>query len=258
MKKTMLFLAISLLVGCSTELKYSMNNSKFLSPEAKGKLFSGDVGLSYQMTHKVVISEAFDPLIFNVPAVTRDVNQISIGGDISIPLNLGLLEKLDFYTIDGKYGFKYQVIGEPELKKEEGIKGAIAVAYGYDHPEASSVTYTSSSSGARIYETDMKVKSIEVTLLLGKRINPNNLFYTNLFHDRYTYDGKLKSTQFSTINAKGKSYNTGLLLGYELFLAGSENLGVKIKLEGGIAQAKLDNYDKRTSGIAGGTFGLAW
>ncbi len=252
-----LFLYLSLLFGCSTQLEYTMNNFKFLSPEAKGKLLKGDIGMSDQMTHKVVISEAFDPLIFNLPAVTTNVNQISVGNALSMPINLGLLERMDFFTIDGKYGFKYQVLGDPEVLKVEGYKGSIALSYGYDHPEVTNVTYTSSSS-VRSYSTDMKVSSYEVNLIFGKRISPQHLFYSSLFHDSYNYKGQLTSTQFATVNVKGKSQNTGLLLGYELSQAGEEKLGAKVKLEGGVVQGKLDSYDKRTSGVVGGMLGFYW
>jgi hypothetical protein len=121
MIKIISLLSIVLLVSCSTELKYTMNNAKFLTPEARGKLLKGDVSLSYQTVNKVVISEAFDPIIFNLPASATDVNQIRNSGNISLPINLGLMEQLDFYTIDSKYGFKYQFVGAGDEKREEGV-----------------------------------------------------------------------------------------------------------------------------------------
>ena len=257
MKNSLILLSLILFSACSTQLKYSMNNSKFITPESTGKFLKGDLGISYQMTHKVVISEAFDPLIFNLPAITSNVDQISIGGEVSLPIDLGLLEKLDFYTIDGKYGFKYQLIGTPELAKEAGYKGAFAVAYGYDHPDSSEVVYTSGTT-TRTLKTDMKVKSIETSLLFGKRIDEKNLFYFNIFHDRYTYDGSLSSSQFTTINAKGKSSNTALLIGYELSSDNKDKFGAKIKLEGGVAQGQLDQFDKRTSGVLGSVISMTW
>ncbi len=245
------------LFGCSTQLEYTMNNFKFLSPEAKGKLFKGDFGFGYQATHKVVITEAFDPLIFNLPTVTTDVNQISVSSALNAPINLGLLERLDLYTLDGKYGLKYQVIGDPELAKSEGYKGSIAIAYGYDHPDAKTETYSNAST-VRSYSTDMKVTSVEFSLLFGKRLKPQHLVYTNLFYDSYNYEGQLTSTTLATVKVKGKSSNSGLLLGYELSQAGDEKLGAKIKLEGGVARGKLDSYDTKVSGVFGGVLGFYW
>jgi len=256
MKKIISLISLLILSGCSTELKYTMNNSKFLTPEARGKLFKGDVSLSYQTVNKVVISEAFDPIIFNLPASATDVNQIRNGGNISLPINLGLMEQLDFYTIDSKYGFKYQFVGAGDEKREEGYKAAVALAYGYDHPDKEDVIYSNGNS-VRTYSTDMKVKSYELSLLFGKRIDNKNLFYTNLFHDRYEYDGKLTSTSFSEVKASGKSQNTGLLLGYELS-SDPKGLGAKIKLEGGIVYGKLDDSDDRTAGTFGSSLGFSW
>jgi len=234
-----------------------MNNFKFLSPEAKGKRLKGDIGMGYQMTHKVVISEAFDPVIFNLPVVTTNINQINVSNALSTPLNLGLLERMDFFTMDGKYGFKYQVLGKPEFAKASGYKGSIALSYGHDHPEKTSINYSTSSS-VRTYSTDLKVTSFEVSLLVGKRISTQHLFYTNIYYDAYNYEGELSSTQFAAIKVKGKSTNKGLLLGYELSQAGEESVGAKVKLEGGLSQGKLDNYDTKISGIFGGVIGIYW
>lgn len=253
MKIINLILLCLILSSCTTTLKYTMNNSKFLTPETKGKFLSGDVGLSYQLTNKVVLESAFDPLIFNTPIVL-DLNYITTGFNLSLPINLGLLERLDFYSIDSKYGFKYQFIGDPAIKRTEEYKAAIALGYGVDKPESGNIIYNGSST--RTYNTSIKIKSYETSILIGKRVSEKSLLYTNLFYDYYNYNGDLTSSQFSPIHAEGHSYNAGALFGYEL---SNKDFPIAIiRLEGGVAVGRLDNTDSKTSGAIGASASLGW
>lgn len=256
MKNIFGLLICLLLSSCSTVLKYQMNNEKFLTPETKGKFLKGDLGIGYQVVHKVYLVEAFDPIVFNLPATTIDLNTIAVSSAFDLPFELGLFENLDFYTLDSKYGIKFQFLGESELAKSTGYKGAIALAYGYDHPDSSDQNYISSSQTTRTYSTDLKVKSVEASLIIGKRFSPEHLLYSTLFYDYYAYNGVLTSNQFNTISAKGKSFNTALLIGYELTT--KENIGLFFKLEGGVAVGQLDNVNTKVSGTIGSSVSLGW
>lgn len=254
MKKNIWILGF-LLASCSTQLKYEMNNVKLLSPETKGKFLKGDIGLGVQQTHKVILTEAFDVVIFNLNTAVA-VNTVENGSEFSLPINLGLLERLDFYTLDSKYGLKFQFYGDSELKRTEGFKAAIALAYGHDTPKSENVIYTSSTSN-RTYSTSIDVDSFEISLIAGKRFNPSNLFYLNVFRDQYNYEGQLSSSQFSPINVKGKSSNTGLLAGYLVSNSSKETMLIW-KLEGGVVRGKLQDYSDKTSGAYGTSISFGW
>lgn len=240
--------------SCSTQLKYEMNNVKFLTPETKGKLFKGDVGLGLLQTHKVVLTEALDALIFS-STTTRDVNNVENGSDLDLLFNFGILDRLDFYTVGGKLGLKYQFLGGTQLEKTDDYKLALAIAYGNESPDSESVVYTNNNS-ARTYSTEVKVESEEVALIFGRRTTPVHLYYTTLFYDRYEYDGKLSSNQFATINAKGKSSNWGMLIGYEA--SNSSRPTLSWKIETGVVEGKLHSHSKKTSGVFGSSLSIGW
>ncbi len=256
MKFFLLNLLIVFLSSCSTQLKYYMNNHKFLSPEAKGELLKGDLAISYQQTQKVVVAEAFDYLVFNLPPSTSTSESISRSSSLDIPINIGLSKKIDFVALDSKYGFKYQFLGTPQNEIAEGYKAAAIVTYGYDKQDPTSVTYSSTNNN-RIYSTQMEVTSYEMSLIFGKRFSENRLLYMNFFRDNYKYSGTLSSTQFATINATGKSYNQGVILGAEYIRKEGKHVYLG-KLEIGVADAKVDNRKSLTVGTYGFDFGWGW
>lgn len=255
-KNNLFFIFIlALTTSCTTQLKYHMNNHKFITPETKGEFLKGDVSISYQQTQKVIIADAFDLLVFNLPAAVNTSSNITRSNSVDLPLNLGLLNRLDFLTLDTKYGLKYQFLGTAENERSVGYKSAIALAYGYDHKSTSDVNYSNSST-SRIYSTDILVKSYEASLLFGYRISERDLVYLNIFRDFYKYNGVLKSSQFATIEATGKSYNQGILAGFE-FSFGTQKYFLS-RTEIGFAAAKLDNHEASTVGTFGTDFGWSW
>ena len=244
------------LSACSTELKYHMKNHQFLTPETKGEFLKGDVALAYQQTQKVVLAEAFDPLIFNLPAVANTQASITRSASVDIPINLGLLKRLDIYNLDSKFGFKYQFLGTAENELKEEYKVALAVSYGSQHETSATETYTNSAS-ARVYNTDMKVNSTDVSLLLGYRFNDTRLIYLNIFRDNFNYNGSLTSNQFSSINLSGVSYNQGMILGAS-FNEKEVKHPVIARIELGVVNSKLDNRNSNTVGTSGADLGFSW
>lgn len=256
MKKKIILIGLILILtsSCSTQLKYHMNNHKFLTPETKGEFLKGDISLSSQQTQKAIVAEAFNFYIFNSSVNTSP--SMSRSSSIDVPIDLGLFRRLDFFTLDSKYGVKYQFWGAPENEKTVDYKAALALAYGYDNQNSSDVTYTSGST-SRIYSTKMKVSSYETSLLLGYRFSELQLIYLNIFRDSYKYNGTLSSNQFAAVSASGKSYNQGALLGFH-FTQANEKRPFIAKLEVGVADAKLDNKQAITVGTYGADLGWSW
>jgi hypothetical protein len=254
--KILSVLALLLLASCSSELKYEMNNHKFLSPETKGEFLKGDVSLSYQHTQNVLLAGAYDFVIFNLPASVSTDSSLSRTGNLSLPINLGLLTRLDFYTLDSKYGFKYQFYGSPEKDRVLEYKAAFAAAYDSEHNEAGNIIYTNNAT-TRNYSTDIKIKSYELSLILGKRVSETLLWYVNFMRDYYNYKGALSSNQFSTVNVSGHSTNQGALLGLH-YLESNSNHPLTAKVEAGVVDGKLDGRNSRTAGTYGFEAGWSW
>lgn len=251
-----LILSLFILVSCSTELKYKMSNHKFLTPETKGKFLKGDIALAYQQSQKVVLATAYDHIIFNLPATVNTNSSMDRTGEVNLPITLGLLSLLDFYTLDSSYGLKFQFWGSPEMERTLGWKAAIALAYGYEHNDSSGLTYTSGNN-SRSYNTDIKVKNYDVSLIFGKRLTETFLLYLSLMRDYYNYSGSLTSTQFSNINVSGHSINQGAVLGAHLIESNSKR-PFFFKLEGGVVDGQLDSRNSRTAATFGGDVGWSW
>jgi hypothetical protein len=244
------------LSSCTTQLKYHMSNHKFLTPETKGEFLKGDISLSYQQTQKVVVAEAFDYVIFNLPATMSTSPSIDRSFSIDIPINLGLFKRLDIFNQDSTFGLKYQFWGKPENDLTEEYKAALALSSGYDHQNNASQTYASSNS-TRVYNTDMKVTSYEASFLLGYRFSEAKLAYLNIFRDTYNYKGALTSNQFAAINVSGKSYNQGAILGLNLTEKNTKH-PCSVKIEVGVVDAKLDNRNSSTVSTFGTDIGWSW
>jgi hypothetical protein len=244
------FLILLTLASCSTQLKYSMRNTNFLTPESKGDFMKGDLSIALEKANKILLADAYEPLIFNLPAQTNSSSSISQTIETNFPITLGLIKQLDVYNFNDTYGLKYQFIGTPENEKKSEFKAALAFGYGYSH-DSSDLTYTSTSS--RIYSTDLKLKSYHSNLLFGYRVTDSGLFYLNIFYDDYSYKGTLSSNQFSTIYANGTSVNEGILLG-----AKSNWSSLISKVECGIVLAKLNAAKSLTTGTLEATVGWGW
>lgn len=247
---------VLLLTSCSSELKYHMSNHKFLTPETKGKFLKGDIGLAYQENQKVVLANAYDYLIFNLPASVSTATSIRRSSDINLPITLGMFRRLDFYTVDSTYGLKFQFVGSSELERELGWKAAIALGYGYEHNDSSSLNYSNGTS-VRNYNTDIKVKNYDVSLIFGKRFTETFLLYLSLMRDYYNYKGALSSTEFPSLNTSGHSVNIAANIGGHLIEAQS-NHPFFVKIEAGIVDGKLDQRESRTAGTFGGDVGWSW
>jgi hypothetical protein len=245
------------LTSCATELKYEMNNHKFLSPEAKGEFLKGDISLALQRDQKVVLATAYDAIIFNLPASTSANASVTKNTNISIPINLGLLEKVDFYTANFKYGFKYQFYGSSEKERKTEFKAALAAAYGEKYKNSGNVVFTNGNSSSRTYNTDLKLRSYELSFIFGKRLSESVLVYLNILRDYYSYKGALTSSQFAAINVSGKSVNQGGMLGIN-FLENSPTRPFTAKLEAGVVTGKLDNRKSITFGSYGAEAGWCW
>lgn len=249
------FCLLILLTSCATELKYKMNNHKFLTPETKGEFIKGDGGISLQTNNKIVLASANDSLVFNLPTVLVTEPTVSTAIDYNLALNLGLLSQLDVYAIDSTLGVKFQFLGASEKEQQNDWKAAIALAYGYKNNTSSDdITYHGSNSGLRTYSARIKIKDYNTSLIIGKRVSEKFLIYLNLLRDYYNYQGTLTSNQFSPVNDSGHSVNLGALLG--MHITGMQ--GIFIKAEAGVVSAKLNNRPARTAATGGGMLGWSW
>lgn len=242
---------ILLLTSCTTQLKYEMDNHKFLSPESKGELFSGDAGIGASQYQKVVVAEAFDPLIFNLPSTSN--NQfIEQTYNLSLPLNMGVANPLDVFYQNSKLGLKYQFIGSSEKEKVAEFKLAASIAYGYEKQNESTSVYKNNNV-TRTYSTAMVTTGQDLNLILGYRINEHVLFYLDMYSDFYQYKGTLSSNQFPTIDANGVSNNYGANLGISLNLK-----KFVIRSEAGLATGSVDSHRRFTVGSFASMLGFSW
>ena len=254
--KYFILLFLVLLVSCTTELKYPMNNHKFLSPESVGELGKGNISLGIQEDQKVLLASAYDDLIFSIPSNVDTSSKISKNVNISFPINVGLLERLDFYTANFKYGLKYQFYGSPEKERKSEYKAALALGYGNKNKNSGTVV-TQNNNNVRNYNADIALRSYEISCLVGKRFSETLLWYLNVFRDYYSYKGALSSSQFASVYVSGKSVNQGAMLGIH-YLENDKKNPFTAKAEFGLAHGKLDRQGSITYGSYGIEGGYNW
>lgn len=210
-KRTSLILLI-FICSCA-KIKVNSPSPRFISPEAQGKLFSGQVRLEQQGGTEGTIDFENDAL--DNPLALRN----TVSGPAS-SIDLGLLEKLDL-TIKGNnnaatvYTLKYQILGESEKQAKAGNRSlAVSLGYGYEvmNENESDVDLFSSSKNT---EAEVEQSILETSLIYGYRPHNDTLVYFSGQISKQDINFKLSSDN-SALDGKSFSLNSwiyGLSLG---------------------------------------------
>jgi hypothetical protein len=255
MKNKIILLMLFFISGCSSTLKYEMDNFKFLSPESNGEFGHGNMGISYGNQNQAKLSEIFYPDVFSSANThVTNVNGVSNTNTMNLNFDIGLLEKLDLILLgDGTAGLKYQFYGDTRKSKTEGYKLSAAISYLKETKSSQGMDF-SFNGQQKNYATSLDLASYKTSIIFGKRFNERFLAYLNFMADRYDYNGYLTSSVYGSVYPNGKSYNTGLLLGGE-YQSGSN---IVEKFELGVVRGKINSFDERISGAFAAYVGFWW
>ncbi|WP_127718031.1 hypothetical protein [Halobacteriovorax sp. HLS] len=253
-------LVLTQLASCATDIDYHIPLTRFDSPEAKGKLLKGEVGINWGVSHKVrtgEVSEHLFPSIFD-PTVDSDT-ATSRRTHGSWDFTLGLVERVDFDIEnygDGPtmYGLKYQFLGGTELENSKGLKVATKIAIGGLDQDEGNLS-VSTTSGTRSYSGNLEVDAYDVSLNVGYRFNDFSLLYFNTIYSYHEVHSVLSSNTFATVVVDGRIRTTGGLLGLRV---NSSSRTLFFKLEAGYFFSKWNASIKQKSFPVGLGFDVGW
>lgn len=254
------FLILGLFTSCATDIDYHIPLTRFDSPEAKGKLLKGEVGINWGVSHKVrtgEVTEHLFPSIFDPTVDTETATSRRTHG--SLDFTLGLWDRIDFDIEnygDGPtmYGFKYQFLGGTELEKSQGLKLATKIAVGGVKQDEGNLS-VSTTSGSRTYNGNLEVDAYDISVNVGYRFNDFSLLYFNTVHSYHEVHSILSSNTFETVIVDGRINSTGGLLGLRI---NNSSRTLFFKLEAGYFFSKWNDSVKQKSFPVGLGFDVGW
>lgn len=210
-----IFLYNGFLTGCATKLEFDPIIIRSDTPEVSGKLFNGDLNSQIGYAGSRVYAELYQ----EVGGDYADSSEAYIRNSLTYALNgkLGITRYLDVYLrgsfeAPGTIGAKVQLLGNPS-RKSLGLKTAIAAEFG-------SISGPDNKDSNKKLSVDM----YDVSFMLGYRLDPQLIIYTNNFYSNYNIDGSI-SRGIPEYSVKGKSTGYGGLIGAKFNLPRKESNG---------------------------------
>lgn len=212
-----------------------------MTPESQGGMFRSSVELAqadaYHLTADLTDGK-----------VTNGVNDEKVSRT-SYLFNTSLAEQIDVFWshVGGStslLGVKFQFMGGSRTGNATGHKMAITAAMGGNEHE------TDSSP-----KVEFDISSQEFQFLYGFRFNPSILVYSNLSYGKYSFDGKVSSSD-SSINGLKPNYDAkifALLTGLEATVG-----PVLGKLELGAQRLDVTDTDEIFGFFWGWSLGFSW
>ncbi len=248
MRLSYLLLALTL-SSCTIAIKTPGN--RFISPETKGKLFDGDVAISYR----------------GYTRSNLDTSGVSAGSKINNALknessqalaaqgSLGFLDNLDIYIVAPdrspiQAGLKFQILGEPENKAKKGNHSlAVTMSYGRQTD--------SNDSDSDIFDVgvsaDVKSRVRDASVIYGYRMGDWSLVYSGISYSNYDFDGVITSSNY--LNAHFE-YDTNVLGAHVGVMGMNERAFVKI--EAALQKTDWTHTQDNTYGLMGLQLGTKW
>ena len=247
--------------SCAVDIDYKMQANRFDIPETVGNTLKGRVDFNYGGANKITLLDVVGDIVFHeFDTVSTDAYMESSTGP-GIRADLGLLKRLDaFYRgsdDSAKYvGLKFQFLGEPEAAHAIGPKAAISFAYGaMDKSEGALSISKNDQSETREYDTNLELKSYDLSLNLGYRFSQNFIIYLNNFYANYDTTAKLTSNVHADTDVTGTAKNYGALLGLR---GNSDAGGFHFGIEGGVSKGEWEDSLKKTIYPVGINIGFGW
>ena len=203
----LLLLAASLVFASCAKIQVQTPSSRFVSPEAQGKLLSGVAKFEQQSGTEATLD-------FTNDAVN---NPLQLRNDITNPalsIDIGLAEKVDFLIrgngyAESLYTVKFQLLGDSRQTAAKGNK-SLAVMFGY-----SNATSSQSESDTSIFNTttdsisaDINQTVADFSVIYGQRTEADVLVYSSVQITKYDLKFKLDATSGSALDGQSFTLDT--------------------------------------------------
>ena len=208
--------------GCASKIDFKVPGSRFLSPETKGATLKTEFSINRENAHKVTTVEVVADNVFSTTSA-GDMAGLSKSWTLGFSAHIGILEDIDFiyYTPTDSpsfVGLKYQLIGDSEEKRTEGIKASVAASYSYmnDAESTMSVTNPSDLTETQTYSGNVKISGFDLSAAIGLRKSKAVLFYLNGYYTKLNTQSDLISTAHGNLTVKGDVETYGSMVGIKL------------------------------------------
>lgn len=201
----LLIISLSAFLFSCSKIRVKTPSSRFISPEAQGKLFNGQARLEQQGGTEGTADFAGN----------RTDNPMELRNNASGPavaLDLGLLDQVDFiikgnYNAATVYTVKYQIMGDSRMNAKKGNQSlAVSVGYGYE-------TISETESDSDLFDNDNGTEAeieqsiFETSLIYGYRPQDDTLIYTSVQATKQDLNFELTSDT-AALNGEKFSLNT--------------------------------------------------
>jgi hypothetical protein len=258
-KSASLLFLVLLFSSCSHTIKVRTPSTRFISPEAGGKLFASEVSGFYAGGTKASVNlkneRTTDPLVLD--------NETNIIDSIGLNANIGLHEKIDFVMTSGGantpvlYGVKYQLIGKKRVESKKGDQSlAITIMAGNAGQTQKSGEDLELTAMDDDTEVELDRDSTDYSLIYGKRIQDTLLAYTGVSYTKTKISGVLQS---QSVNLDGKSINySAEAIGAHIGLISYISKFVSLKFEVSGQQVNWTHTEAETFGYVSGGMAFYW
>lgn len=226
-----------LFTGCAT--KYLIPGNRFITPEAQGGAFRGQVELQQAKATNITIDTSNgtvdEGVLYEEVTRTGFLVSNSVFNQIDVVWS---------HTGGGNslLGGKFQFLGEPRTSNAAGHKAAIGALFGGNEHETDDDSIEFDLTGR------------EYLVLYGYRINENFFPYTSLSLATYNFQGKINSNNSldglrPEYVTDSRALNTGIEINFNTIFA---------KLEATYQQLKTDHTKPKDRFVIGYSLGISW
>jgi hypothetical protein len=260
-KDNFLFISCILLIlsSCGSTIGVRSPLNSFISPEAAGETFKGEVNgfLSIASKNNIELDDSSGTIKKTVSQDNEVEDTIGLNG------TMGIIERLDVVVISPGsktptlLGLKYQVIGQGRTKAVKGNHSLSIVAL-LGNQESTQENDDAVEFVATDEEAtgDMQIESTDIRLIYGYRFENRKMVYGGLSSVKINYDVELSSDNLAFDNREisGAASAIGAHLGMAFYAKEAFNL----KVEAAGQKIKWDDHKEVTIGTVIASLGLFW
>lgn len=240
-------------VSCA-QIEVNSPSSRYITPEAKGKLLSGEVKVEAQMDQESELDFSNN----------KTDNELSMSHHIAATLNLniGLLERMDFILKNysgapSVFTFKYQILGNTFYQAKKGDH-SLAVTLGHGKKFETQKDDSNSVFSGPTSDIEAKIEHSlsEASIIYGKRIEDDIILYSSIQVYKQDINFELESVDNTTLNGKTftlNSWNYGLAFGMVRYYE-----SLNITLEASALRTDFNHNEPTTHAFVGAAVSYFW
>jgi hypothetical protein len=253
-RKEINLLVLIFILGITScaRIQVTTPSSRYITPEAKGKLFNGEAAFEQQAGTEATLN--FDNDKLDNELILR--NNVT---PLALRIDLGIVEKIDF-IIKGNsnaptvYTVKYQFLGENQLNAGKG-NHSLAATLGYGQEDL----YENDDSDffeEDDIEAELNHKLLEASVIYGYRPHEDTLLYTTILAQKQDVSFILDAPSNASLDKRTFSLHTwsyGANIGAVRYFDKTS-----LSIEANVQRTDWTNNDPMTYAFLTAAIGFAW